>query len=488
MDERGASWKVLLPVMRPARVLALGVSAATALSLARCASLVEWIPFGGDAGLDRHGAGQNPELVGRVRVRNSVQEAEADYDVVVLGNAVPLPSGILCDVADWLKADGTLVVLSANGSTLRETDLLRAGFTSLRHYAALPQGNPRVFLPTWSRRVRARGLAFHAPASRRARWLMAGARLLNWVGVRRHLSQGGVLFAERGAGPRQKPELTSWLSKRLGFAVMDLIVCAGSDSPRRKITALAVTEASSEAAIIKLADTPQGAEAIRQESVALEALSDSPVAADVPELLFEDVCQEYTVQAQSVGSGRPCSQRAALGERHLDFLAELARLGRTVVPLGETPHFRSLAQALRKADLSAWPHRVGECARRCVSGALGEHRVMCHRTHGDFVPWNIKQARTRFFVFDWEESRRDGLALTDVFHFIYRQAALVGPWRGSGRVAECLRDAATHLARRAGYGQLDLGAILRAWLVHEYLARPSRYLDELAGCFGGGVA
>jgi len=51
--------------------------------------------------------------------------------------------------------------------------------------------------------------------------------------------------------------------------------------------------------------------------------------------------------------------------------------------------------------------------------------VWGHRSHGDFAPWNFAWTAKGFFVFDWEESAEDGLALQDAFYYVIAPALLV---------------------------------------------------------------
>ena len=71
--------------------------------------------------------------------------------------------------------------------------------------------------------------------------------------------------------------------------------------------------------------------------------------------------------------------------------------------------------------------------------------MICHRTHGDFAPWNIRTGTDGLKIIDWEDSDLAGVVYTDVFHFVFRQASLVGPWIGGREVFEQMRQSAVVL-------------------------------------------
>jgi hypothetical protein len=110
--------------------------------------------------------------------------------------------------------------------------------------------------------------------------------------------------------------------------------------------------------------------------------------------------------------------------------------------------------------------------------------VVCHRTHGDFVPWNIRKSNGRLFVFDWEDSLPDGLALTDIFHFLYNQAYLVGPWPGARNLTFSMANSARSLAALVGLNELftkqSIEVVFTVWMVQTYLNEPNEQLIELA--------
>ena len=84
-------------------------------------------------------------------------------------------------------------------------------------------------------------------------------------------------------------------------------------------------------------------------------------------------------------------------------------------------------------------------------------------------------------VYDWEDSVPDGLALTDAFHFLFRQASLVGPWPGGQRVVEASQSHVSVLRRHLGLSGEIAELLLSVWALGQYVDRLSLHMEEVIG-------
>lgn len=456
LDERSVSWKILLPVGPESRILAMGF---------------------GDGG-----------LAGLTRSSGKVDTEPAEclqYDVIIIGDKIDHGSYDLCDLICRVKSDG--IVVNTTGKHI-DKQLNHAGFRNFRHYAALPAGKPRLFIPLASRKSRARGLAFHSPGSFKARISLAVAQAVNCLGMRFHLMKHTISLYARSQKAFENNGLLQRISEHLGYPIIDLVIFGGSESPRRKITALAVTGGQGKDVVVKIADTELGAEAIKQESQALQMIAASELSGQAPKLIAEGQWCGYYVQLQEKAIGNSRRQIDRLTESHLEFLSKLAMIERKVLPLKETRIWQNVKALAGATSSKAMPQSIRIALEKALSDEFANMPVVCHRTHGDFAPWNIKVHNGKLFVYDWEDSLSDGLALTDIFHFLYRQASLVGSWPGARNLILLITDSARSLISFVGLGELSskqpIKAVLTVWIVQAYLSEPCEQLAELASALG----
>jgi thymidylate kinase len=349
------------------------------------------------------------------------------------------------------------------------------------HYAGLPFDKPRVFFPTRTRRLRAKGMEFHIPGSHRARFILCAAKWLSDAGLKFHLARTGIPMPAPIQNMIKNNSLRQWLSSRLQRPVDDLVFYAGSDSVKKKITALAVC-ADDLDVVVKIADSKGGMEAICQESEALRLLSATTLADQVPKLLFEEQWNGLLVQCQSVVKRDYKKQITCLTETHLVFLAELSRFDRKSTALKDTELWLELENRYNLSSAEELPVTIKK-AWDIIRKRFSDKTVICHRTHGDFAPWNIALNNGRISVFDWEDSQQYGVEFTDIFHFLYRQASEVGPWSGAGYLLKSIRTFCALLSSRARYPQIDMSMILLLCMIREYCAEPQNKIVEMLEVF-----
>jgi hypothetical protein len=435
-DERQASWKVLLPAKPGNRLLALGLSKGVLCSLRRSFDCVE------------------------------TSFSDGKYDVVVLD----------CRSINWTNLsvidsciDAEMIFVCINADRQIKENLDKRDYRYVRTYAGLPAGRPRIYIPLNSSRLRTKGLSFHSPGSLKSKAGLLIAKTLSGLGIKFHLMRNAVSVFSANENFFGGNGLTDWIAGKVGYGISDLVVYAGSESERRKITALAVAEKDGEDVVVKIADSAAGTEAIRQESEALHALKSTSLSSWVPELLFEDKWNGYVIQGQSALSRGSRSQGSCLTNVHFTFLADLSTFGRKFVSFRSTRFFQDLSLKLENIPAGSLPPSVTRAWYEILKRDFADRKVLCHRIHGDFAPWNICEQEGRLFVYDWEDSLSEGLALTDALRFVYRQADLVGPWPGSVTMLEKLREVGTCCFSEIGCVEReDYEKYFLAWLVKEY--------------------
>jgi len=103
------------------------------------------------------------------------------------------------------------------------------------------------------------------------------------------------------------------------------------------------------------------------------------------------------------------------------------------------------------------------CERLQDQAESGE-RILLHRTHGDFAPWNCAWTSQGLFVFDWEESRENGLALGDAFYYSVAPALLVQRNASAIKTLQTVFGFADQVVEAGGM-KLDIRIYLALWLL-----------------------
>ncbi|MBN2320692.1 MAG: phosphotransferase [Acidobacteria bacterium] len=443
------AWKVLLPCPADGSIWAIGCDSGTVSDLARSYRTVDIEPVEGTR-----------------------------YDAVVVGS---LEEKRMDDFIPWIKPDGIFLDTCLQDSS---TGFSAAGFKHKRQYAALPSGKPKLFIPLATRLARSRALKFHIPGSLKARMGLMLVRGLNSLGMHHHLSRRMIRLHARDERAFDKGGLLEWISRRLGYPFQDLVLYSGSGQTHTKITALAIAGKSGEDVVVRIADSETGLRAVKRESEALRAIHSSGLSRQAPRPLAEGWWNNYYLLAQEGRLTSANRQEGRLTERHLAFLKELSHLSPKILPFNETRLWKELKEWSESDRATDIPLPLGSILNRVLAGDTAGKSLALHRTHGDFAPWNIKIDNDRLFVYDWEESRSDGLALSDAFHFLFRQASLVGPWPGAAQMVLKLYGETEILCRPEGPTLADRGTYLQIWMLKEYMAGRSPHILEMCRQFG----
>jgi len=472
LDERGVSWKVLLPHHENGQVLACGLGAGEIVGLARSWLRIDCC-FPEDTAYDLS-ATLPPEIFARIKHLDGPLQSDKKYDLIVLGKG----KNIFCDFMPLLAEDGVLVLVSYLGCEHKWIELKAAGFGQLLRYGVLPTKQPRIIYPLQNRRLRRKAFDMHSPGSQRSILAMRAIRCLSNFGITAPLTRGSVTIAKRHLG-QEKHTLQFWLQEQLHREILDLVVYCGSDTSVRKITLLAVGAEGQDDYIVKIADTKTATEAIKRETNALKILAATTIPAVIPRVLLSSPWRGYNIQVQTTLS-KSTGQINYLTENHLRFLASLANIGRQRIRLADSRIWHQLVDDLKNTDTTL-PSPVKKLARVVCSSDFAKKKIFTHQLHGDFTPWNMAIHNDSLAIWDWEDGESQGLAFFDIFHFIIRKAILLGPWPGTANILQEIKDVCSVLRTKTAFSaQIDHITSLQIWIVLEYLRNPHPKLLRIA--------
>ena len=246
-------------------------------------------------------------------------------------------------------------------------------------------------------------LASWAPYRLRSRGAWAMVRAANRMGRVAAIPRTSVLQANKVCDSDWS--LLGWRCAESPVPVIYL----GTPGPQRKaVVHLVERESGRCRAVVKVPLTNEAKIAILREADALQALGAEHVGS-APRSLHTDRAKGITTQ--SFVEGRSGSRK--LGP-------EKWRLLRSLLLAGETT---SLAEYV-----PGWKVVLESCAddwakSQCLAAidqVADDSPLPACWGHGDFAPWNIKQlADGRCALLDWEDARRGGLPLLDVYHFLH---------------------------------------------------------------------
>ena len=475
LDERGATWRVFTTLNSFDRILTCGVDSGMARGLSRVGAVVESI-FTQESKLGK------PKVIEHntqeIREHNSVSDLNGKYTIIVIGGAKNELVIINKIISMHLDPVGKVVLLNTTPSNISKQILQNTGLAILNEIVAIPQKNPRLYFPLKLKKVRGRGLSFHKPGRLINRLALSFLYLLSFFGWVRPLKKNAIIIiANKNIECLDNLTYKTWLEEQLGYPLSGLVAYAGSDSERRKITILAIAEYTKPDVVVKVSDTKGGIEAIQQESQALRSLEGNAIEDRVPKLLFEGEYKDGSwVQGQSLFDCKS-GQKPFLTEDHFNFLKDLSYIMRSKLKIKYSTIWQNIDA--EKKSRERIPVPIKEAHQWLIEKVQNESESVFFRTHGDFTPWNIYANKNSFFVYDWEDSIPDGLAGSDLLHFAYRQAELIGPWPGG---EELFGQMYQGLNKFKNIAHLDIDSYLTIslWLLHEYLNRPSRHLVELA--------
>lgn len=205
-----------------------------------------------------------------------------------------------------------------------------------------------------------------------------------------------------------------------------LVVYEGSPGPYSKYTLLCLDEHGHPESIVKLALTPAASLLVANEVTVLRELTTmSGLSGHVPMVI--DVFQTKNVSwvQQSVQMGLAWATRDI--ESALDFLRIMGKETEEFCSFFSSKFYSKLTTRLGRVHdkLSTdWQVRANEVLYRLISEAPTTLRSV--RAHRDFTKWNIRNARGKPFVFDWEYSESGYPDAYDIFHYLLMPLATKG--------------------------------------------------------------
>jgi len=446
LDARRTAWKVLVPFASAAKILAMGFGGVELDSLSRCFQNIDTSP------------------------------SKDSYDMLVLGEELNGNAAINGLIAK-MKQGGLLVALNIKKDY---KEIVNKELKCVGEYACLPSRCPRIILPLGSKGMRKYGLSFHSPGSFKKKislWLAQG---LSAIGVTAHLRKKTVSFYTHNGQLNRQGTIKEWISQRAGFPIDDVVIYTGSDSPASKTTLLGLSSDCQHKIVARVAETDIAVASLHREVKALKELASTPLSDFVPTLIDIGKLPPYEIQLQSC-LPKSNGQYPKLSAAHIRFLSILSEINREDIPFCQLRAWGNVDYALKSSGHNSLPASLQKVIT-WLQGRDIQEIVTCHMIHGDFAPWNIIYRDKSIYVYDWEDSVPNGVPFEDLFHFIYRQASLVGPWPGAVPLFEIMINAARTLNQKTAI-KFNLNAAFALWCLGEYRKNPTPLLLELIGEF-----
>ncbi len=331
-------------------------------------------------------------------------------------------------------------------------------------YAGIPSHNPRIFVSLNSVSSVLLGLNFHVPGSFKSKAKLALLKFLCRLGYFNILRKERVVLLSK---TKREIQLVEELSKRLNEKVEDMVLYAGSDMPQRKVTLLIKTLSKKEY-VVKIADTSHGGNALNNETRILQFLSTTLAKSYVPEVIYSGTWARCSMQIQT------CPDKMRSNSQPLETeLLELLKIF-SKVNLSED-NIKNIIKVLFDNDFLLRNNSDLDILISFLKKNL-DVKLPTHLSHGDFAPWNVKMNMNNLFVYDWEDGVKNAPAGIDVFHLIYRNAVLIGPWPGCEQIFKKIHDKMMDLYN---IDELRLKLIIIICLIREYNLSKSEKVIEL---------
>jgi len=465
IDERAASWRYFLGLEKFKRVLLVGGDLGLLSGIARAAESLESLsPIDIDVIEDS---------LSNIAILKDVGNISGKYTLIIIASK---------DISEHLLKDLSLLFLDELGSVVFLPGFFDASICErldpsfrVERYAALPPKNPRVFFSLQNDWIRRKGLTFHMPGSLKGVLFVKLLLLISSTKISWSWLFNALVFVHRSSVQGGSETLLNWLNSKLEARLSELVVYAGSNSINRKLTFLAVCDQGKDY-VVKLGDTTDGIVAIRKESVALNDLSLSVVSEFIPSVIFEgEFIDGAWVQVQDVSPIRQRKQLKELTELHFSVLAKLATIETKEIFLKDCILWNECVAKMSAINNETIYLLFIKMQQSILAGST----IVTHRVHGDFAPWNIQCDLNDLYIYDWEDSRPDGWVVSDLIHFIYRQAHLVGPWLGAESLFNDINENLSKLTDMTKL-RVDIDQVVGLWVIFEFIRLPSEHLEELA--------
>jgi hypothetical protein len=265
-------------------------------------------------------------------------------------------------------------------------------------------GVPFLYLPTRNRTA-AQALDLYPAQTLKARLAKAVLRLTFRCALLTH--GGGTPFVLM----REDPFL-AYLALTAGGSAGSLpefaLLAGNPQAPGRRFVFLLFDAKGNPAAVVKAGGSARARELIDHEATLLREYGGQ--RAGFPLLRDTFISGERAAFATDFIAGEsPVGESGAELEKIFTSWLDPA----DEISVQEIPAWQRLAKAHGNESMSA------------TIAAIGEMRLRPTLMHGDFTPWNVKVAKGRWTVLDWERGERVGIPAWDWLHFVVQPAVLV---------------------------------------------------------------
>jgi len=333
-------------------------------------------------------------------------------------------------------------------------------FPEISNYALLPPHNTRVVIPMNRTDWILQGLELHRPGRWIARLGVTVLKGLTYIGINFPLRTRMLCIASSTAG------ILPWGAFRAGSELVssdihqNFILYLGVSDESRKTVILPL--GSKQCLLLKQGELPKAKAALYNEADALRAMSQTPIANQVP-LLLKLVERNGVVTLYQEYRPRRYATKARIDKATVNFLIMLTQQG------GYT---RSLTDVLAHSEIltANEAHAAGQIAYARVRSyldilAIKGMRIWGHRNHGDFAPWNCSWTSEGFFVFDWEMSQSWHIAFSDAFYFVIAPELYINKKPEPIRAIKMAIELATLVADGAGYTAEKIKVFFALWVL-----------------------
>lgn len=287
---------------------------------------------------------------------------------------------------------------------------LESHFSSVAIFGLLPFNNPKIILPLTSRFSTNLGLNLHKPGRLKARCAIKIASFLLLFG-NLSLLKKNILIVATNKSTYDRLLGDSKIKSLLDLLTHNFVFYLGNSSNCEKLISLS-TYRKSQNFIFKITKKESDF-GLENEANSLTVLSSSTIHNNIPKLINKYCIAQKNIYQYSFRQ-RVFSFQYGLFNNSLSFLTQLSKLDRRCISFGEI---------IEKYDPCKFSFQSSELSSLCnnlyqllLSTTPFDLEVVFHRVHGDYAPWNFSLTDSGFFVYDWEESMSQGLALSDAIY------------------------------------------------------------------------
>jgi hypothetical protein len=362
----------------------------------------------------------------------------------------------------------TACVVGSSQKVGRWRKALRGVFPRLREYGLIPNRQTRLVVPLDTLQHATTALQLHRPGRRFARLVVLGAKVMASVGFFPPLRRRLLFVAMRESDAMPIGAVKANVCALLPEPNLNFAMYLGTEDVNRKTVVLPLG-ASDPRTILKVGISPKARQSLKGEADALKSLWDMPIAHNVPKLVgLVESCEMLTL-FQEYRVRRPASKRT-FDEAVVGFLARLSNINRRSRPL-----INVLEEIVpNNFDFNRFKETkvLHAVWRRLHFLADAGMMVWEHRSHGDFAPWNCSWTEQGLFVFDWEESQTQDLALSDAFYYVVAPALYVAREPDPVRTVQNALNFALRVAFDGEFKEADLKVYLALWILQHFDKSP----------------